>query len=431
MIDERNTLIYLVSHNHINFLESCVNSILEQIDNKTDLIIIDSGSTDGSNDFLKKIAFEKELDFFTKRSILTEIIDWVYENYANKYDYIMRVDGDDLIEKDAINRLRDQIKQDSNIGSVCGSWTEIDENSNVLNKMVLENGYANSAFHGACTLFRTRAIKDIKFKENKISSQDGLYTWLKIKDKWKCKTSSEFIFKYRRHESNLSNKEDKLFLGRCFAYKSLYEEKEFKSNACAVIGYNDDTSFPATTNNKNNSFKRILKQIKYIQDCSSIEKIYISSDSKIFNDIDLNVFTKVSILKRSKTEKTLIKSLQDCQILKGEIKNYSDVLLLNPLKNIWNSNLIDIAIYSKYVHSYRTIIACDLVKGTVFNEENGELNHVNFSNLNTVFTNDFLFVKLPGFLLVSSDDFYLIDDNYPKPIGHVSNNFLSLAINSF
>ena len=366
------------------------------------------------------------MKLFEKDLVLTELIDWVYRTFTQDYKYIMRVDADDVVAEGAINILRSEIEKDLSLGSVCGSWLEIDGNSNTLNRMILENGYASSAFHGACTLFRSEAIKDIKFKINNVKSQDGLFTWLKIKDKWKCKTISEFIFQYRRHDNNLSNKEEKLFFGRCRAYEAIFEEKKLKSNVCAVIGYNDDETADMNVDVKSN----LLQQIKFIQDSRTISKLFISSDSNILEDISLNDFPKASVLNRSKTSESLIRSLQKSENLKNELTNYSDILLLNPLKNIWNSNFIDLGIYTKYVHAYKSVIACNLIKGTVFNEENGNLRHVNFSNLNTVFTSNFLFIKLPGFLLVGSDDFYSIGDNYPDPIGHVSNNFLSLNINS-
>ena len=85
---------------------------------------------------------------------------------------------------------------------------------------------------------------------------------------------------------------------------------------------------------------------------------------------------------------------------------------------------------AKYVHSFNTVIACKLIKGTVFNEEQGQLKCVNFSNLNTVFTSKFLFFRLPGFVLLDTNHFVHIKDSFPEPIGQVSNNFLKMEINS-
>ena len=81
MSTKQKTLVYLVSHNHKEYLENCVSSILEQIDSHIDLILIDSGSSDGSADYLKKVAKEHKLEFYQRKGILTEIIDWVYSKF--------------------------------------------------------------------------------------------------------------------------------------------------------------------------------------------------------------------------------------------------------------------------------------------------------------------------------------------------------------
>ena len=55
----KDTLIYVVAHNHREFLKDCLNSIFSQLDNETDVILIDSGSTDGSCEYLKNYSKEK------------------------------------------------------------------------------------------------------------------------------------------------------------------------------------------------------------------------------------------------------------------------------------------------------------------------------------------------------------------------------------
>ena len=39
------------------------------------------------------------------------------------------------------------------------------------------------------------------------------------------------------------------------------------------------------------------------------------------------------------------------------VAKYDDLLILNPLKNIWPENIIDIAVYSKYIHGFKSMIA--------------------------------------------------------------------------
>ena len=425
----KDTLIYVVAHNHKEFLKDCLNSVYSQIDNETDVILIDSGSTDGSYEHLKNYSKEKNFDFYNKKLILTEIIDWVYIKFCSKYKYIMRVDADDVLIRNSIKLLKTKIKEDESIGSVSGSWIEIDSNSNILNKMILNDGEATSAFHGACTLFNTNAIRKLRFANNNIKSQDGLYTWLKISTKWRCITISNYIFQYRRHENNMSNEEEKLFSGRNHAYKSVFKEKKFKSSACVIIGHTDDSSL-FVQSRRSQIIENFKKQLQYIEDCESISSAYISTNSRWLKDINFDIFPKLKILDRNKSSNTLIKSLQDCQNIQKVMMKYDDIFIINPNKNLWSADFMGIALYSKYIHSYKTVIACKLIKGAAFNEEDGKLQYINFSNLNTVFTSKFLFVRLPGFLLVNCKDFNNIHEDFPKPIGQVSNNFLKMGINT-
>ena len=259
----------------------------------------------------------------------------------------MRVDADDVLTQKQLISLRQKINQDESYGSVSGSWIEIDRKNKILNKMILEESYAQSAFHGACTLFRTDAVKKIRFKENKIFSQDGLYTWLKISEKWKSPTIKEFIFHYRRHEGNLSNHEDKLFLGRRRAYECFFHEKNYKSNSCVIIGYGEHNLTNDYIDESANHLQSIEMQLEYIEKCKPIKTVYISTSSKILQNLELNRFKKLKILSREESSETLISSLQKCPNVRSVLTLHDDVFLLNPNKKIWTSDFMSIALYSK------------------------------------------------------------------------------------
>ena len=85
-------------------------------------------------------------NYLEKKMILTDIIDWVYSNFLDKYDFIIRLDADDSLRSGAIETLKKHINSNKKIGSISGSWIEIDEKSNALNKMILDNGEAIEAF---------------------------------------------------------------------------------------------------------------------------------------------------------------------------------------------------------------------------------------------------------------------------------------------
>ena len=426
----KDTLIYVVSHNHEAYLEQCLESIIFQLDDKTDIILIDSGSSDNSFKTLKKYSSLHGYEVHSMKMILTEIIDWVYEQFLDRYEFIMRVDADDSLRSGAIKTLKENIICDEKIGSISGSWIEIDEKSNPLNKMILDNGEAIEAFHGACTLFRTSALKDLFFKVNNVKAQDGLFTWLSIKSDWRCKTISDIIFQYRRHKNNLSNNEDKLFFNRKMAYKSVFNNKKISYRACAVIGYLEEDLENYEVNLNSNFYPNLFSQLEYLEQSETIEKVFISCESDLIKELELENFKKLNFTKRTSDNKSLLKSLQNCKNLRSELKEYTDILIINPVKHIWTDNIMDISIYSKYIHSYSSVIASKLIKGAVYENSNDSLKSVNFSSPNTAITSKFLYIRMPGFILIDINNFYSMQDELPHPIGSVSDNFLILGWDS-
>tara|TARA_B100000965_G_C19603214_1_gene764269 strand:- start:15018 stop:16310 length:1293 start_codon:yes stop_codon:yes gene_type:complete len=427
---KKDTLLYIVAHNHEKYLNQSLESVFSQLDSETDVILIDSGSKDESNDILAEYAEKFNLRLYSKHMILTDIIDWVYKNFLDKYKFIIRLDADDSLRSGAIQILKKHIKTNKKIGSISGSWVEIDEKSNALNRMILDDGEAIEAFHGACTLFRTDALKDISFKSNGVNAQDGLYTWLCIKSKWSCKTIPDLIFQYRRHKDNLSNDEDKLFLNRKMAYKSVFKSKENTSKSCAIIGYLEEDLEQYEVKINSNFYPNLISQLDYLEKSETIEKVFISCESDILKKLELDGYKKVSFVKRTSEELSLLKSLQNCSNIKTVLENYTDVLIVNPVKHIWTDAIIDIAIYSKYIHEYNSVITCKLLKGAVYENNNNSLNIINFSGPNTAITSRFLYIRMPGFILLDINNFYNMKDDLPHPVGHVSDNFLTLGWDS-
>ena len=115
---KKDTLLYVVAHNHEKYLEQSLDSLFSQLDPKTDVILIDSGSRDKSKIILQKYADKFNVKLFRKKMILTDIIDWVYSNFLDKYDFIIRLDADDSLRSGAIKTLKKHINRDKKIGSV-------------------------------------------------------------------------------------------------------------------------------------------------------------------------------------------------------------------------------------------------------------------------------------------------------------------------
>ena len=63
---KKDTLLYVVAHNHEKYLKQSLDSLFSQLDPKTDVILIDSGSRDKSKIILQKYADKFNVKLFRK-----------------------------------------------------------------------------------------------------------------------------------------------------------------------------------------------------------------------------------------------------------------------------------------------------------------------------------------------------------------------------
>lgn len=198
-------LLYVVFHNHWNFIEECIASIKDNL--KTidfDVLIVNTTEDKSDNDRLKTFIGDFRLKNISEN--LPKVIHQVYEEYLDEYEFIMRLDADDFLYPRSVKTLYDSINKSDDYGAAYGSWSVVDDNSRKIRVISPPMEDAGLGFHGACTLFRTRLLKGLDFCDIKIDSQDGYATCLFFKlNQVKVAMSDEVIFGYRRHNSNVSS----------------------------------------------------------------------------------------------------------------------------------------------------------------------------------------------------------------------------------
>tara|TARA_B100000035_G_scaffold157005_1_gene133766 strand:- start:21225 stop:22403 length:1179 start_codon:yes stop_codon:yes gene_type:complete len=203
-------LLYVVFHNHWDYIEESIASIRENL--KTinfDVLIVNTTESKSDNDRLKKIINDFRIINISKK--LPYVIHQVYEEYLNEYEFIMRLDADDFLYPGSVKILFDSINKSNEYGAVYGSWSVVDKNSRKVRVISPPMEDAGLGFHGACTLFRTHSLKGLNFSDMSIDSQDGYATFLFFKlNQVKVVMTNEVIFGYRRHESNISSNLDHL-----------------------------------------------------------------------------------------------------------------------------------------------------------------------------------------------------------------------------
>ena len=207
--------VYIVNHNYDDYLLQCYYSVLYQTYKNIEILIIDNNSNSKSKNLLNSIvSIHNTKVIFRKESDLISACNVAINNANGKY--IFRLDADDFLRKDAIERLVNNIEE-NNADLIYPEYFEISVEGNVLNRIKHINFDKHVTLpsfpaHGACTLFRLSALKKIGGYDEEFDRQDGYYMWIKfLINKLKIININFPLFFYRIHSSSLSNNLSNLY----------------------------------------------------------------------------------------------------------------------------------------------------------------------------------------------------------------------------
>ena len=203
--------IIIPSYNHVDYIEKSIRSVFEQTYKKTELIVIDDGSSDGSCGLLLKL--KKELGFtliMQKNAGVCATLNRGIQQYS-KGKLLCILGSDDYFHplklekqvKALQNNLRSEfcftqaLEFDSDTGKELRLFPKKDFSGNVLNKVILRQPYAAGS---------------IMFSRSLYDKVGGFDSSLKYED-WdfsiRCAAITEFssvnepLFYYRSHEKNI------------------------------------------------------------------------------------------------------------------------------------------------------------------------------------------------------------------------------------
>ena len=119
-------------YNHENYVQLTINSIIEQTYSNIELIVINDGSKDKSNEMIAAISAECEQRFFNfihidkKNEGIIKALNMGIKKAQGKYLYIIA--SDDIAEKDALTVLHEFLSANADYGLAVGGNSLMDDN---------------------------------------------------------------------------------------------------------------------------------------------------------------------------------------------------------------------------------------------------------------------------------------------------------------
>lgn len=210
--------VLILSYNQINYIEACIESVLQQKYKEIHLIIADDCSTDGSVELIKN--YQKKYPSVITASLnkknlgITKNHNCGFQLRKGKYFCVMG--GDDLMKEEKISDQVELMEKDQSI-SVCYHDMEVlSEKDNRITHLFSDfnpprNGDISTAIKygtfncASSTMVRNSSTPEEGFKEEIEIASDWLF-WVEcLSDGGKIKYINKPLGIYRRHDNNITN----------------------------------------------------------------------------------------------------------------------------------------------------------------------------------------------------------------------------------
>lgn len=240
--------VVMPSYNHIGYVEQAIRSILDQDYPDIELIVIDDGSTDGSQDFLRRL--QQSLAFtFIEHSANQGLNPTLVEGFtAGTGKYTAVLASDDALLPGKLRRQVDYLETTDKAGVYANGlklWEDGRTESidlSVVAKLFTNGGMRDHAYVNDVQaplfqsgLFRRAAIIDLLPYRIRYKSDDWIIL-IKLLEKYDIGFIDEPFFLYRQHINNTYRSYWNMFPARLEIAATAIPE-EFRAEAMSNILY--------------------------------------------------------------------------------------------------------------------------------------------------------------------------------------------------
>jgi glycosyltransferase involved in cell wall biosynthesis len=206
---QKTVSICIPTYNRREYLKETLDSILAQTYQDYEVVIVDDGSTDGTEAMIEQLGvpvtyyWQPNSGDAAARNKLIELA---------RGKYISFIDSDDLLLPDAIERMVRIMEAEAGNVIVYGSYFRIDERGNVYGrcKRKLYSGritrhlFETILVHACGSMFPTKLLNESPAFDSSLRICSDYDLWLRLSMKHKFIALDHPTFKRRRHSENLS-----------------------------------------------------------------------------------------------------------------------------------------------------------------------------------------------------------------------------------
>lgn len=317
-MEEKKISVIVPIYNQEKYLEKCINSLLKQEYSNYELILINDGSTDSSENIIKKYCSNPRIKYIKKENSGVSDSRNIGISKATG-EYIVFVDGDDTVERDYLKVMSCNMKNNDVV--IC-AYNICDEKYNIKEKIeynkIEDKTFYNTIMNpmnkinGYCWNKMVRKDKITKKFRDKITIMEDLLFWVDNSEQIKnYNIINDRLYNYVIHnnsalhntgvkKSDLSTLDvDKVLLANPNNTYAIF----YKENYCHAY-YNIELK------NKNAKLSKILKKKycddakKYYKQVMKSNRIKLSRKIKLFLRKNIKIIFKIRNYIKNREEKS-------------------------------------------------------------------------------------------------------------------------------
>ncbi len=230
--------VYIASYNYGKYLEHAIHSVLRQTLQDFELLIYDDGSTDESGAILARYEEDPRITVFRQQNEgLISIANKALQRARG--EYLMRLDADDFLDENALLVLSSILDTKPDVDLVYPDYYEVDEENKVLGlvrrkKIGEESELLDVPAHGACTMIRTKVLRELGGYSDGLSCQDGYDLWVRFIQQHQPYNVNLPLFYYRKHLASSTTDAMRILKARR-EIKRRFVKKLEKVRTCLIL----------------------------------------------------------------------------------------------------------------------------------------------------------------------------------------------------
>ena len=210
--------VYTVCRDYAQYLPQAIKSVLNQTMRDWELIVINDGSKDDTEDVLRQFESDPRITIIHQppRGLPASCNTAITRASG---DYIIRLDADDYFDENALLVLSGVLDAHPKISLVYPDYFLISADGEVLGHIRKEKigddlGLLDLPAHGAGTMIRRQCFVEVGGYDETVDCQDGYDLWIKFIARYKVYNVNLPLFYYRRHPVSLSANQERILRAR-------------------------------------------------------------------------------------------------------------------------------------------------------------------------------------------------------------------------